>query len=260
MKKVRIVKVDVSTGKTQGTFDYVAQEKPLFVYLNRTHYATIYSSPSRLKELAVGHALSEGIIKSVQEIDSITLRKDNVCRLKLKQSVNLENRLKLTMPSSRVILSACGTSQPYQFGGKLSKITSNLKVNAEVIIESVRRLNFMAETFRKTGGVHIAAIYNSDGNLVSFAEDVGRHNAVDKVIGACALNKVDFSTCFLAVSGRLTGDMVLKAGRVGIPIVASLAAAVDSGITVAKEVGLALVGFVRGKRMNIYAFPKRILS
>jgi len=260
MKKVRILKMDVSTGKAQRAFDYVAVERPLFVYLNKIHYATIYSSPTQLKELAVGHVLSEGIIKSIREIGNITLGKDSVCRLKLKANVNLENRLKLSTPFSRVILSACGTSQPYQFIGKLPRITSALKVNAKVIIESVRQLNFMADTFRKTGGVHIATIYKSDGNLVSFAEDVGRHNAVDKVIGACALDKIDFDNCFLAVSGRLTGDMVLKAGRVGIPIVASLAAALDSGVTLAEDLGLTLVGFVRGKRMNIYTFPERILS
>jgi FdhD protein len=259
VKEVRIVKVDVSTGKAEKTVDYVAEEKPLFLYLNRTHYATIYSSPSDLKELAVGHALSEGIVKSVEEIEGITLKKDGVCRLKLKPSVDLEKRLKLSTPFSRVILSACGSSAPYQFVGKLPKITSDLRVKAEVIIECVRRLNFIAETFRKTGGVHIAAIYKNDGSLLAFAEDVGRHNAVDKVIGIGALNKIGFDGCFLAVSGRLTGDMVLKAARVGIPIVASLAAAVDSGVTVAKNVGLTLVGFVRGKRMNIYTFPKRIL-
>jgi len=93
---------------------------------------------------------------------------------------------------------------------------------------------------------------------VAFAEDVGRHNAVDKAIGIGALNETDFGECFLALSGRLTGDMALKAARVGLPIVASLAAAIDSGIAVAKDAGLTLIGFVRGKRMNIYNFPERI--
>jgi FdhD protein len=94
---------------------------------------------------------------------------------------------------------------------------------------------------------------------LAFAEDVGRHNAVDKAIGFGAVNKINFGECFLASSGRLTGDMVLKAGRVGLPIVASLAAAVDSGITIAKETGLTLIGFVRGKRMNIYNLSERVI-
>jgi formate dehydrogenase accessory protein FdhD len=118
-------------------------------------------------------------------------------------------------------------------------------------------LNFSAETFRKTGGVHVAAIYNGE-DVEALAEDIGRHNAVDKVIGIGALNRTDFSACFLALSGRLTGDIVFKAARVGVPIVASLAAAIDSGITMARNTGLTLVGFVRGNRMNIYTFPERV--
>ena len=258
MAKVEIVKVDVSAKKAQKMTDYVAEEKPLHIFLNKTHYATIFCSPSNLKELAAGHLLSEGIVKSAEEIDETSFKEKGVCHVKLKANIELEKRLKLLTPSSRVILSACGSTLPYEYSGKLPKIASNLKVKAEVILNGVSRLNSIAETFRKTGGVHAAAIYKSNGDLIAFAEDVGRHNAVDKVIGIGALNKTDFKECFLALSGRLTGDIVLKAARVGLPVVASLAAAIDSGITVAKDVGLTLIGFVRGKRMNIYNFPERI--
>ncbi|NWF87588.1 formate dehydrogenase accessory sulfurtransferase FdhD [Candidatus Bathyarchaeota archaeon] len=259
MLKVEIVKIDVSAKKAQKMTDYVAEEKPLQIFLNRTHYATIFCSPSNLKELAVGHVLTEGIVKSADEVEQTRL-KDDACHIKLKSNVNLEKRLKLFQPFSRVILSACGSGALYQFSGKLSKIKSDLHVEAQIIHNSVGRLNSVAETFRKTGGVHAAAIYRSNGELVAFAEDIGRHNAVDKVIGICALNKTDFSQCFLALSGRLTGDIVFKSARIGIPIVASLAAAIDSGIAIAKDVGLTLIGFVRGKRMNVYSFPERILS
>jgi len=260
MMKVKIVKLNVSAKKSQKTTDYVAEEEPLYIFLNRTHYATIFCSPSNHKELAVGHVLSEGIVKSIEEIEDISLKEKCVCRIRLKPNVKLQKRLKLSKPFSRVILSACGSTAPYQYSGKLLKIASDLKIRAEVILESVRRLNFIAETFRKTGGVHVAALYKSDGTLLAFAEDVGRHNAVDKINGIGALNKIDFGECFLAVSGRLTGDMVLKAVRLGIPIVASLAAAVDSGIAAAKKANLTLAGFVRGNRMNIYSFPERIIA
>ena len=258
MVKVKIVKVDVPAKRFQKMTDYVAEEKPLQIFLNKNHYATIFCSPSNLKELAVGHLLSEGVVKSVEDIDGISFKGKRVCHVKLKANIDLKKRLKFLNHFSRVIFSACGSSLPYEYSGKLPKITSNLKVKAEVILNSVNRLNSIAETFRKTGGVHAAAIYKSSGDLVAFAEDVGRHNAVDKAIGIEALNKSDFSECFLALSGRLTGDITLKAARAGLPIVASLAAATDSGIAVAKEVGLTLIGFVRGKRMNIYNFPARI--
>jgi len=260
MLKVGIVKIDVPTGKAQETTDYVAEEKPLHVFLNRTRYVTIFCSPSMLKELAVGHVLSEGIVKSMEEIERIDLKEDEgVCRIHLKPDVKLEDRLKLLQHFSRVIFSACGSQEPFQPTLGLKQIQSDLKVKAETISNSVNRLNFIAETFRKTGGVHVAAIYRGDGTLVTFAEDVGRHNAVDKVIGSCVLKGIGFNDCFLALSGRLSSDIVLKAARVGVPIVSSLAAALDSGIKAAIDAELTLVGFVRGKRMNIYVCPDRII-
>jgi FdhD protein len=258
MRKIEVVKIDTATRKAQKVKDYVAEEKPLQIFLNKTHYATIYCLPQNLKELTVGHLLSEGIIKTVEEIEKIDFLDKSICNVKMKSNVNLEKRMKLRKHFSRIILSACGG--PYQHSEKLPKVKSNLKVWAEVIQKCVSNLNSAAKIFRKTGGVHVAAIHKSDGSLVAFAEDVGRHNAVDKVIGLGALVKTDFSECFLALSGRLTGDMVFKAVRIGLPIVSSIAAALDSGIEIAKGADLTLIGFVRGKRMNIYSFPERILS
>jgi len=258
MREVEIVKIDFSTRTAHKMKDYVAEEKPLNIFLNKAYYATIFCSPSNLKELAIGHMLSEGILKSFEEIEEVNLKND-ACYVKIKSNINIEKRLKLSKHFSRIITSACGSSSAYQYSGKIPKIKSNLKVKAETILNSVKNLNFIAETFRKTGGVHAAAIYKSNGELVAFAEDVGRHNAVDKAIGMAALNKTDFSACFLALSGRLTSDMVLKAGRIGLPIVASLAAALDPGIAIAKDIGLTLIGFVRGKRMNIYSFSERVI-
>lgn len=259
MLKVNIVRVDVSAKNAQKKTDYVAEEKPLHIFLNRTRYVTVFCSPSKLKEMAVGHAISEGIVESLEEVEGIDLKEEEgVCRINLKPYVKLEKKLKLSQHFSRVIFSACGSKTPYQPALGLVKIQSDLKVKAEIILNCVNRLNFIAETFRKTGGVHVAAIYSSDGTLVTFAEDVGRHNAVDKVIGSCILKGTDLCNCFLALSGRLTGDIVLKAARTGLPIVASLAAAIDSGITVAKDTCLTLVGFVRGKRMNIYNCAERV--
>ena len=261
MPKVSIIKIDVSTGKAEKATDYVAEEKPLHIFLNRTRYVTVFCSPSNSKELAVGHVISEGTVKSIEEIERIDLKeKEGVCRINLKPNVKIDERLKLAQHFSRVIFSACGSNTPYQPSLGLPKIQSDLKVKAEIVSNCVNRLNFIAETFRKTGGVHVAAIYGSDGTLVTFAEDVGRHNAVDKVIGSCIMKEIDIRDCFLALSGRLTGDIVLKAAKTGLPIVASLAAAIDSGITIANDVGLTLVGFVRAKRMNVYTFPERILA
>jgi len=255
---VEIVKIDTAAKTTQKAEDYVAEEKPLQIFINRRHYATIMCTPEDLKELAVGHLLTEGIVKAVEEIEKITVE-ENVCHINLKSSINLETRLKLAGMFSRIIPSACGGAYQPQVLKTIGRVSSRTTVKAEIIQSCVNGLNRLAETFRRTGGVHAAAVHKADGSLVAFAEDVGRHNAVDKAIGKCALNKTPFGECFLALSGRLTADIVLKAAKVGIPIIASIAAALDSGIEIAKRANLTLIGFVRGKRMNVYNAPERIL-
>jgi FdhD protein len=260
VRQVDIIKIDLSTGKAQRIVDFVAEEVPLHLFVNSTFWATILCSPTNLKELAVGHLLSEGIVKSIEEIDEVTLKeKENTCIVKLKPAVKVEDRVRISRLHARVITSACGSSLPYQYKGVTPKVESNLQVKAQVIFDSVNQLNFKAEGFRQTGGLHVAAIYESDGTLVSLAEDVGRHNAVDKVIGIAALSKVDFNVCFVALSGRISGDVAFKAAKVGLPIVASLSAALSSGIATAEESNVTLAGFVRGKRLNVYTVPERII-
>jgi FdhD protein len=258
--KINILRVDASARTAQKKADYVAEERPLHVFLNKTRYVTIFCSPSNLKELAVGHAVTGGIVESIEEIEGISLKeKEGMCRINLKPQVKLEDRIKLSEHFSRVIFSACGEKTPYQPTLGIRKVQSGFEARAGTILTCVNRLNFVAETFRRTGGVHVAAIYEGDGTLMTFAEDVGRHNAVDKVIGTCALRRIEVGKCFLTLSGRLTGDVVQKAARVGLPIIASMAAAIDSGIRIAMDAGVTLVGFARGKHMNVYTFPERIL-
>ena len=257
MLEIEIVRVDVAAGRTEKKTDYVAEERPLHLFLNRTRYATIFCSPSNLKELAIGHVIAEGIIKSVEEIERTSL-KDEVCRIYLKDDVDIEKRLRLSQRFSRVILSSCGSESPFLPQPHLARIRSDLWVKAETILDAVHNLNSIAETYKKTGGVHAAAIFKGDGTLAAFAEDVGRHNAVDKVIGIAIMHRTDLGNCFLALTGRLTGDIVMKSARVNLPIVTSIAAAIDSGIAIAKSVDLTLVGFARGRCMNVYTCAKRI--
>ncbi len=260
VRQVDIIKIDLTAGKSKRIADYVAEEVPFHLFVNSTFWATILCSPTNLKELAVGHLLSEGILKSIEEIEQVTLKeKENTCIVKLTPNVKVEDRVRISRLHTRVIASACGSSSPYQYKGVTPKVESNLQVKAQVIFDSVNQLNFKAEGFRQTGGLHVAAIYKSDGTLVSLAEDVGRHNAVDKAIGMAALSKVDFGVCFVALSGRISGDVAFKAAKVGLPIVASLAAALSSGIATAEESKVTLAGFVRGKRLNIYTVPERII-
>jgi len=259
MRQVDIVKIDLSTGEAQRKTDFVAEESPLHLFVNSILWVTILCTPTNIKELAVGHLLSEGILKSIDEIEEVIQKEaENACYVKLKSTVKVEDRIKLSRLHARVVISACGAGSPFQFTGKMPIVKSTIKVSAKIIFDSVNQLNFKAEGFRQTGGLHVAAIYKNEGSLIALAEDVGRHNAVDKVIGMAALNRIDFETCFLALSGRISGDVAFKAAKVGMPIVASLSAALSSGITTAQDSKVTLAGFVRGKRLNVYTLPERI--
>jgi formate dehydrogenase accessory protein FdhD len=127
------------------------------------------------------------------------------------------------------------------------------------VISAARKLNEISDNFKRTGGTHAAAIFKPNGELIFGTEDISRHVALDKVIGKALLGKIDLRETFLVSTGRLASDMVVKAVYVGIPIVASIAAPLSSGIQLAEATGVTLVGFVRGERMNIYSYPERII-
>jgi FdhD protein len=262
MREIKVSRINVTDQTIEQRSDYIAEDTPIHIFLNKHHYGTILCSPNQLKEMVVGHLLSEGLLKSTDEIDQLQLKKDGKCLITLKPNIDTEQRISTSQRFARLIVSSCGAPNYRPLSeiiNSLPKMDMTLTVTANVLSESVKQLNFIAKEFRKTGGVHAAALYTADGKAVALAEDVGRHNAVDKVIGAGAAKNMDFTKLFLALSGRLTGDIVLKAARTKIALIASLSAAISSGLETAKLTKITLVGFVRGKRMNVYTYPERIV-
>jgi FdhD protein len=262
MRKIKISRINVEDQTVEHQTDYISEDLPIHLFLNKHHYGTILCTPKQLEELVVGHLLSEGLLKSTNEIDKLTIKKDGKCLVTLRPDIDAETRISTSQRYARLIISSCGAPnyRPIpEIINTFPKMDLTFTVAANVISESVKQLNFIAEEFRKTGGVHVAALCSPDGQVVALAEDVGRHNAVDKVIGAVAIKNMSFSKLFLALSGRLTGDIVLKAARTKIPLIASLSAAISSGIETATLTNITLIGFVRGKRMNVYTYPERII-
>ena len=217
MRQVDMIRLDLSTGKAENTKDCIAEEIPLQITLNATYSFVIWCSPSQFKELAVGYLLSEDILRSVDEIQELTSNDaERSCQIKLKTNVDLEERMKNSRRSTRIIPLIKASTSAYQHDEKISKVKSKLQIKAQTILEAINQVNILAKGFKETGGLHDSAICKADGTIVAFSEDVGRHNTVDKVIGAASLGKVDFSECFMIITGRVPGDMIYKAAKVGL--------------------------------------------
>lgn len=244
-------------------------ESPVDILINSEPLVNIICLPKDLKELAVGFLFSVGIINSVDEIRTIEISDlENNIFIELQDTVDFKIEDINMNPVSRVVDTTCGISSPWR---KLIKnrideakvkeklwSADTIKLKSDIIFSAIKKMQTNTPLYRETGGCHGAAIFDFKGNLLSVKEDVGRHNAIDKVIGEMLLKKNSFDNIFLTSTGRLTSDSVLKAIRAKIPIVASFSAAIESGIKLAFAYGITLIGFARGARMNIYTHPERI--
>ena len=227
--------------------------------------------PIDLEDFTIGYCLGEGLIKDYSDIESIKVegtnvlvstrlshlpeedleqegivqdRKGNcehacVCRLLEYQGVNSDN--------AGGIRSELKTVDP---------IKSDLTIGATQIIRDIEHLTDEAKVWQKTAGVHVAQLKYEDKIIIR--EDVSRHVAVDKVIGAAAKEGYDFSRCYISYSGRMPADMLIKVIRVGIPIIISNAAPASSGIDVARLGNITMIGFVRDNRFTIFTSPERV--
>jgi FdhD protein len=253
--KADVYKVDVGEGPASIIEEEVAVEAPANIYLNKQHLVTLLSSPTMLCELAVGHLFSEGILKDKETIKEVLVAGTDV-HVKLKSAAEVElERIKI----GRVVTTACGSLVDYLalLAQIKTKISTQYSVSTRDIERMVTELNSGSRVFKATGGIHSAAIFKGT-TMVAFAEDVGRHNAVDKVVGASVLKGVNFGTSVLVTSGRQTADIVAKAAQMGIPFSISISGPIHSGIKLAEKVGITLICFARGRRFNIYTSPERV--
>ncbi|MFW9872871.1 MAG: formate dehydrogenase accessory sulfurtransferase FdhD [Candidatus Thorarchaeota archaeon] len=251
--------------------DIVLIESPIDIYINSEPLVNIICLPKDLKELAFGFLFSVGIINSVDDIKEIKLSKsDNNINIELQNTIDFKIEDIDINPVSRIVDTICGLPSPWRklIKNRLdeTKVKEDLWsedtiiIKSDIIFSAIKKMRLNTPLYQETGGCHGAAIFDFKGNLVAVKEDVGRHNAIDKVIGEMLLKKHSFDNTFLTSTGRLTSDSVLKVIRAKIPIVASFSAAIESGIKLAYAYGITLIGFTRGARMNIYTHPERIVN
>lgn len=237
--------------------DEVALETPINIYVNEKHFVTLFATPHDLKELGVGHLISEGIISGPDEIKSIKMDGTDVLIATIEDVTSkLEEHKHI-----KVIYSSCGSIDDYfKILDKINKprVRSNYKISAEKMLDALRGLGKESGSFKMSIAVHSAAIY-ADGMKKVQMEDVSRHTTVDKAIGKAVLEGLNLSRSILVTTGRQASDMILKAARVGIPITVSLRGPLYSGIYSAMKTGVTMASVTRGKGLTVYTHPERII-
>jgi FdhD protein len=226
----------------------VIEEVPMALFVNGRHVMTAMMSPEQLEDFVTGYLFTEQIIKSIDEIESIRIEQNRL-------SVITKNLFKVLGPK-KTILSGCGGSTSFIDTEKLPKITSDYTISTADILNAAKAV-LTSELHIKTGGIHIVALLDK-AKVLAVSEDIGRHNALDRVIGFALRNKIDLSKTWVIVSGRISSEMVRKCLIAGIPIIASRGATTTLAAETAEKTGLTVVGFARGGRMVVYTNPQRV--
>ncbi|MCK4274458.1 MAG: formate dehydrogenase accessory sulfurtransferase FdhD [Dehalococcoidales bacterium] len=226
LKKVEYSGVN---GGCTASSERIVRETALSIRIDGEHFATAMLMATMEKEFVVGHLYAQGIIAGAADIKSITI-KDNVADVKLSGARS-------------------------KTGPRL--VHSDLKVRKEDVFDCVRAI-LKSEVFAETEAVHSAGIFLNGKKPVCIAEDLGRHHALDKVIGYGLLHNIDFSKTLAASTGRQPSEMILKCRNAGIPIIATKGVPTALAVEIAGEAGITIAGLVRGDTMIVYSHPERI--
>ena len=256
-------------GAIDAATDEVAREEPLEIQIGGASLAVVMRTPGHDLDLVRGFLLTERIVASPDEI--ATLRhcseladeaaEDNVVQVTLREGVEVDLaslRRNLFASSS---CGVCGKATLENAMATAPPLEDGARFGTDILYDLPRRLRAAQPVFEATGGLHAAGLFAADGTLTAVREDVGRHNAVDKVIGAAAAAGTwPLTGRGLVVSGRASFEVVQKALAARLPIVAAVSAPSSLAVELAAEAGIALVGFLRGRGMNVYGARERVLN
>ena len=252
-------------GQVLRVEDYLAAEEPLEMRAGRYSLGVTLRTPGDDKELVAGFLFTEGMITRREDLVSIRLPGDaaperNLVRVTLDSKVRLAAGNAARRFSAGSACGVCGKASITQLRRRgLRRPEIDTLFDPEVLCQLPDKLRAAQAAFGRTGGLHAAALFNAGGELLALREDIGRHNAVDKVIGWAFLEgRLPLSGHVLLVSGRGGFEIVQKALSAGIPLLASVSAPSSLAVQLAREFGLTLVGFLRGQRFVIYSEEDRI--
>ncbi|NLF45475.1 MAG: formate dehydrogenase accessory sulfurtransferase FdhD [Syntrophomonadaceae bacterium] len=241
--KEREIKV-FDRGAWESRRDPLVIETTMQIVLNGVELVNIACSPQDTIQLAIGYLLSEGYVKSPADISFIDA--DDPCCIKIKSSASLD------LSSNSIRINSClGRGRMHEELVPLDAGGKSVSYASAHVLNIINELDASSQTFKQTGGVHSAGLADNQQLLFRF-EDIGRHNAVDKVIGQAFLQQIDLSDKCLLLSGRIAAEILIKAARNGIPFILSRSAPTLKAVEKAEEIGLTVIGFARGQRFNLY--------
>lgn len=237
----------------------VVIEKAFTVFINGKEFATMVCTPTQEKELVIGFLCSEGIINDSDQIKKVNLDK----RAGLVWVETTEERtISEDLFLKRYLTSCCGKGKSsFYFANDArlaKKVESPIKIKAQEVSLYINLLEDRSELFHLTGGVHGGALA-AEGKLNYCAEDIGRHNVIDKLYGHAFMKKMDLSRMIIVFSGRISSEILIKTAKMGCPIIVGVSAPTDLALKLADELGITVIGFARENRMNVYTHPERIL-
>ncbi len=238
-------------GKWQEVPLSIPQEMPLDIYVNEQEFVSIHCTPLKLNFLVAGFLFGENLI---QTIDDISIMR--VC----EESTLVDVRLRqndLDLPQKKIVTSGCVGSASFSTIALDSRIESSTSISPERLLSFMQGMLKNAELYHQTGGIHASALCDSSGIIV-MAEDIGRHNTIDKIVGECLFRRIDLRDKILLSTGRISSEIVRKAVKMAIPIIASLSSPTEKAVSIAQEANLTLVGYARGKRMTVYSKNDRL--
>jgi FdhD protein len=250
------------TGETSSfRGDALAVEEPLEIRINSRAITTTMRTPGHDLELTLGWLFAEGIISSLEDVIGLEPdpNEENVVRVRLRDG--LESSIEPRQYSSGSACGVCGKTSLEQIHARgLQKISNRIQIESRVLYSLPDAMREVQTTFESTGGLHAAALFTLPGKLLTMREDVGRHNAVDKLIGFSKLENLPLENSVMLVSGRVGFEIAQKCVAARVPILAAVGAPSSLALDLALEFNLSLIGFLRGERANVYSGFERILS
>lgn len=238
-----------SKGEWVAASTAVPEEMALTIYVENEELVTILCTPTKLNCLVLGFLYTEGIITGKNDVATMRVCQDDwLAEVKL-------SRPGYTPPTRRTLSSGCGGG--VSFAVEAQSVHSDLVAAPEDVLHMVRQLNERAELYRHSGGVHAAALGDSR-DLIAVAEDIGRHNTLDKIMGECMLTGQPTKDRLLIATGRVSSEMLTKAARMETPIVVSRSSPTDVSISLAQKLGITLIGYARGDRLSVYSHEERL--